>query len=72
MTDKAKVTLPDGASITLVLDGAQSPMALNRRDDSTSRFSTGSAGYHGTGKVEGADGRRYQVNVTATLIGSKG
>jgi len=71
MVDQAKVTLPDGASIVLNVDGAQGTISMARRDDGTHRFSTGSAGYFGIAKLEGQDGRRYQVNVTATLIGSK-
>lgn len=35
------------------------------------RFSTGSVGYRGQGKVVGDNGKRYQVQVIATEIGSK-
>ena len=34
-------------------------------------FSTGSKGYFGQGKVEGANGKRYQVQVQLVEIGSK-
>ena len=58
--------LPDGARLLMDLDGGKATFNLSRKV-----FSTGSLGYHSQGKVEGTDGRRYQVNVTATLIGSK-
>lgn len=67
MADKDRAAmLPAGASVRIVLDGAELVLPLNGRE-----FSTGSLGYHGQTKVDGADGRRYQVGVTATLIGSK-
>lgn len=67
-TDKLLDTLTaNAASASLTLDGASITPTLNPR-----RFSTGSAGYSWQGKVEGADGRRYQVSVQAVLIGSKG
>ncbi len=34
-------------------------------------FSTGSRGYHGQGKIELPNGKRYQVNLLLTEIGSK-
>lgn len=34
-------------------------------------FSTGSTGFYAQGKVEGKDGKRYQVSVQLVLIGSK-
>ena len=34
------------------------------------KFSTGSTGFYGTGKVV-IDGKKYQVNMQAVLIGSK-
>lgn len=58
--------LPDGARLALDVDGGKSTLNLTRK-----AFSTGSIGFHGQGKVDGADGRRYQVNVSVTLIGSK-
>lgn len=71
MADKTKTVLADGAQVALALDGAKLTLNMARRDDGTARFSSGSAGYHAQGKAEGADGRRYQVNITAVLIGSK-
>ena len=59
-------TLPEGASLRIVVDGAEITVPLNRK-----QFSTGSLGYHAQGKVDGADGRRYQMGVNLTLIGSK-
>lgn len=56
----------EAASLALTVDGGSVTVPLTAR-----RFSTGSAGYHWQGKVDGQDGRRYQVNITATLIGSK-
>lgn len=64
-TDRVKA-LPDGATLRIVVDGAEVALNLTPRE-----FSTGSIGYHTQGKVEGQGGRRYQVNFTATLIGSK-
>lgn len=58
--------LPDGAQVALKLDGAAATLQLGAR-----AFGTGSIGYHAQGKLDGADGRRYQVGVTVTLIGSK-
>lgn len=37
----------------------------------TKTFTTGSVGFHGTGKVIGPDGKLYQVNVQAVQVGSK-
>lgn len=56
----------EGGSVTLKLDGAEVTMPLDPRT-----FSSGSVGFYQQGKVQGSDGRRYQVGVTATLIGSK-
>lgn len=54
------------ATCQLTLDGATvSPTMLAKE------FSTGSKGFSWQGKVDGQDGRRYQVNVQAILIGSK-
>lgn len=74
VTPDDPMVLPDGASIRLVVDGSEMTLPLTARDDRTGgrgRFSSGSAGYHGQTKVDAADGRRYQVGITATLIGSK-
>ena len=60
-TDAAPV-----GSITIELDGAVVTAPLAART-----FSSGSVGFHAQAKVVGADGRRYQLGVNATLIGSK-
>lgn len=42
------------------------------KDDLTAKvFSSGSKGFHATGKITGDDGARYQAQVQAVLIGSK-
>jgi hypothetical protein len=60
----AKTVEPGSA--TLRIDGAEVTVPLNPK-----QFSTGSTGAFWQGKVDGADGRRYQTQVTLTLIGSK-
>lgn len=57
-------TIP--AKVALDLDGATLTVTPAARE-----FSTGSKGYSWQGKVEGQDGRRYQVNITAVVINSK-
>lgn len=63
-----EVSLPDGiaAAVTLDIDGGSLTAPLKARE-----FSTGSQGFSGQLKVDGADGRRYQVSVNAVLIHSK-
>ncbi len=56
---------PEGTAL-LDVDGATQPIMLERRT-----FSSGSVGFYAQGKVVGEDGRRYQLGVTLTLIGSK-
>jgi len=55
-----------GGKVELEADGGMVRASLTAR-----AFSTGSIGYGWQGKVEGTDGRRFQVNITAVLIGSK-
>lgn len=43
---------------------------MAKRDDTTQRFSTGSAGWNANGKVV-IDGRMYQVSCNLVAIGSK-
>ena len=65
--------LPDGAAVRLIVDGAEMTLPLTARDDRENgkgRFASGSAGYHGQVKVQGANGQ-YQVGLNVTLIGSK-
>ncbi len=56
--------MPDGASIRLVLDGGEAMFPLDAR-----WFSSGRIGYWAGGKLLGTDGRKYQVNFNATVIG---
>lgn len=58
--------LPEGASLRLVVDGAEVTIPLTRK-----QFKTGSIGYHAQAKVEGSEARRYQLGLNLTLIGSR-
>ena len=59
MAESARVTIEvAGATATIVADAKQ--------------FKTGSRGFYGQGKVQGTDGRRFQVSVNIVEIGSKG
>ena len=59
MAELAKVTIEvAGRTATIIADAKQ--------------FKTGSRGFSGQGKVEGTDGRRFQVSVNIVEIGSKG
>jgi len=51
--------------VALKIAGREMALPLNAK-----QFSTGSRGFHATGKIETAEGK-YQVNVLAVLIGSK-
>jgi hypothetical protein len=50
---------------TIQVGGIKAVFNLNKKD-----FSTGSKGYHGTGKFEVA-GKKFQVNIQLVEIGSK-
>lgn len=56
----------DGAGVTVSLDGAEQTLPLEAR-----QFSSGSVGYFVQTKVIGGKGRKYQLNITATLVNSK-
>ena len=59
MAELAKVTIEvAGRTATIIADAKQ--------------FKTGSRGFYGQGKVEGTDGRRFQVSINIVEIGSKG
>jgi hypothetical protein len=59
MAESAKVIIEvAGAKATIVADAKQ--------------FKTGSRGFYEQGKVEGTDGRRFQISVNIVEIGSKG
>lgn len=69
MTTKESTTTEAAApqaKIALEVDGGTVGAGLKPRT-----FSTGSTGFSGQLKVEGQDGRRYQVSVNVVLIGSK-
>jgi hypothetical protein len=52
--------------VVVELDGTTNQFLLNPKT-----FSTGSRGYHAQGKIEVPNGKRYQVNLLFTEIGSK-
>jgi hypothetical protein len=52
--------------VVVDLDGTTAQFLLNPKT-----FSTGSRGYHAQGKIEVPNGKRYQVNLLFTEIGSK-
>ena len=58
--------MPNAGTAKLAVDGSEVQIPLNPKT-----FSTGSVGLFWQGKVDGSDGRRYQTQVTLTLIGSK-
>ncbi len=51
---------------TIIIDGKTLELILNEKE-----FSTGSKGFWTGDKLTMSDGRRYQVQVQAVLIGSK-
>lgn len=51
---------------TIELNGKKYEFALNEK-----KFSTGSTGYHGHGKIEVSEDEKYQVNLMLVRIGSK-
>ncbi len=51
---------------TIIIEDKTLELALVEKN-----FSTGSKGYWAGGKLAMSDGRRYQVQVQAVLIGSK-
>lgn len=63
---EAHAGLAGEAVITLEIDGGTVRQSMARRT-----FNSGSIGYSTQAKVSGSDGRRFQVNVNAVLIGSK-
>ncbi len=48
------------------IEGRKLAVLLNEK-----QFKTGSTGYWGSDKLQLQDGRRYQIQVQAVLIGSK-
>ena len=45
--------------------------AVNTIQLNEKTFSTGSRGYHGHGKIDAGNGKKYQLNIMAIEIGSK-
>jgi len=58
MADIAKITVEVAGGIGTVLAEPR-------------KFKTGSRGFYGQGKVQGTDGRRFQISVNVVEIGSK-
>lgn len=54
------------AKITIEVAGGVSTIVAEPKE-----FKTGSRGFYGQGKVQAADGRRFQVNVNIVEIGTK-
>jgi len=54
------------AKITLEVAGGTATLVAESRT-----FKTGSRGFYGQGKIQGTDGRRFQVSVNIVEIGSK-
>jgi hypothetical protein len=53
--------------VTIEVAGATATIAADAK-----QFKTGSRGFYGQGKIQGTDGRRFQVSVNIVEIGSKG
>lgn len=68
MADATRAILPGDATayVTVQVEGHDVLQPLKQRE-----FSTGSAGFSGQLKVDGDDGRRYQVSINVVLINSK-
>jgi len=58
--------MPEVAKITVEVAGGATVLFAEPRT-----FKTGSRGFYGQGKVQGTDGRRFQVSVNIVEIGSK-
>ena len=58
--------MPEIAKITVEVAGGVATLLAEPRT-----FKTGSRGFYGQGKVQGTDGRRFQVSVNVVEIGSK-
>ena len=59
--------MAETAKVTIVVAGATETIIAEAK-----QFKTGSRGFYGQGKVQAADGRRFQVSVNIVEIGSKG
>ncbi len=58
--------MPEVAKITVEVPGGTGTFLAEPRT-----FKTGSRGFYGQGKIQGADGRRFQVSINIVEIGSK-
>lgn len=58
--------MPEVAKITIEVAGGSAVLLAEPRT-----FKTGSRGFYGQGKVQGTDGRRFQVSINIMEIGSK-
>jgi hypothetical protein len=58
--------MPEVAKVTVEVAGGTATLLAEPRT-----FKTGSRGFYGQGKVQGTDGRRFQVSVNIVEIGSK-
>jgi len=58
--------MPEVAKITIEVAGGTGTLVAEPRT-----FKTGSRGFYGQAKVQGTDGRRFQVTVNVVEIGSK-
>jgi len=54
------------AKMTIEVAGSSETIVAEPKE-----FRTGSRGFYGQGKIQGTDGRRFQVNVSIVEIGSK-
>jgi hypothetical protein len=59
--------MAESAKVTIEVAGATETITAQSK-----QFRTGSRGFYGQGKVQAADGRRFQVTVNIVEIGSKG
>jgi len=53
--------------VTINFEGKDYQFVMNPKN-----FSTGSTGFHGQGKLVVSETEKYQINLMAVLIGSKG
>jgi len=58
--------MPEIAKITVEVAGGTATIIADPR-----QFKTGSRGFYGQGKVQGADGWRFQISINVVEIGSK-
>ena len=58
--------IPEMGLAFLRIDGCEMLLPMDART-----FKTGSRGFYGQTVINGAEGRQYQVGITAVLIGSK-